>query len=77
MPQAKGLSLEIELAPGRFREHLARRRAMTGRTSCGLCGIETVEQLPQAQKLAPAPPFGAAALFAALANLERTSRSMP
>ena len=70
-PQAKGLSLEIELAPGRFREHLARRRAMTGRTSCGLCGVETVEQLPQAERLAPGTPVAARAIFAALANLEK------
>jgi FdhD protein len=49
-PQEKGLELHIELAPGRFREHLARRRAITGRTSCGLCGVETVEQLPHRPK---------------------------
>ncbi len=62
-PQEKGLELHIELAPGRFREHLARRRAITGRTSCGLCGVETVEQLPQAEKLAPAAPIAPRAVF--------------
>jgi FdhD protein len=72
--QGKGLSLEIELAPGRFREHLARRRAMTGRTSCGLCGVETVEQLPQAERLAPGPPVAARAIFAALANLHKNQK---
>ena len=70
-PQDKGLELHIELAPGRFREHLARRRAITGRTSCGLCGVETVEQLPQAERLVPAPPVAPRAVFAALANLDR------
>jgi FdhD protein len=70
-PQAKGLVVAIELAPGRFREHLSRRRAITGRTSCGLCGVETVEQLPQAEKLAPAAPIAARAIFTALANLDR------
>ncbi len=70
-PQEKGLELHIELAPGRFREHLARRRAITGRTSCGLCGVETVEQLPQAEKLIPAPPIAPRAVFAALAHLDR------
>ncbi len=73
-PQAKGIALEIELTPGRFREHLARRRAMAGRTSCGICGVETVDQLPQAQKLAPAAPFSARAVFAALANLDRNQQ---
>jgi FdhD protein len=73
-PQAKGLSVEIELAPGRFRDHLARRRAIIGRTSCGLCGVETVEQLPQAEKLSPAPPVPARAIFTALANLDRNQK---
>ena len=71
VPQEKGLQVEIELAPGRFREHLARRRAMTGRTSCGLCGIETIEQLPQASRLEPAAPIATEAVFRALANLEK------
>ena len=72
--QDGGLRVEIELAPGRFREHLARRRAMTGRTSCGLCGVETVEQLPQAERLAPAAPIAREALFSALANLENNQK---
>ncbi|WP_374545417.1 formate dehydrogenase accessory sulfurtransferase FdhD [Rhodoblastus sp.] len=73
-PQAKGLALEIELAPGRFREHLARRRSIAGRTSCGLCGVETVDQLPQAEKLNRAPPIAARAIFSALANLDRNQK---
>ncbi|MCI4679702.1 formate dehydrogenase accessory sulfurtransferase FdhD [Rhodoblastus acidophilus] len=73
-PQEKGLELHIELAPGRFREHLARRRALTGRTSCGLCGVETVEQLPQAERLGSAPPVAPRAIFAALANLDRNQQ---
>ncbi len=72
--QDRGLALEIELAPGRFREHLARRRVLTGRTSCGLCGVETVEQLPQAGVVAPTAPIARKALFAALSNLEKNQR---
>jgi FdhD protein len=73
-PQGKGLAVDIVLAPGRFKEHLARRRAMAGRTSCGLCGVETVDQLPQAEKLAPATPVPVRAVFAALANLDRNQK---
>jgi FdhD protein len=69
-PQTRGLSLQIELAPGRFRDHLSRKRAMTGRTSCGLCGIESVDQLPEAAPLTSAAPIEPRALFAALAALE-------
>jgi FdhD protein len=74
VPQEKGLQVEIELAPGRFREHLARRRAMSGRTSCGLCGIETIEQLPQAERLADGAPVAPEALFKALGNLEKNQK---
>ena len=45
-----GLRLHVELAPGRLREHLARKRAISGRTGCGVCGIEDLAQLPLAQR---------------------------
>jgi FdhD protein len=67
----KGLAVEIALAPGAAREHLGRRRAMAGRTSCGLCGVETVEQLPRAAKPACTAPIPARAVFAALAQLKQ------
>ncbi|MFD0936815.1 formate dehydrogenase accessory sulfurtransferase FdhD, partial [Methylobacterium trifolii] len=35
-----GLRLHVDLVPGRLREHLARKRALSGRTGCGVCGIE-------------------------------------
>ncbi|MBY0253278.1 MAG: formate dehydrogenase accessory sulfurtransferase FdhD, partial [Methylobacterium organophilum] len=43
-----GLRLHVDLAPGRLREHLARKRAISGRTGCGVCGIEDLAQLPRA-----------------------------
>lgn len=45
-----GLRLHVELAPGRLREHLARKRAISGRTGCGVCGIEDLSELPRAQR---------------------------
>jgi FdhD protein len=44
-----GIKLAIDLAPGRMHEHLARRRAMAGRTGCGVCGIEDLKSLPRAK----------------------------
>ncbi|MCJ2058046.1 formate dehydrogenase accessory sulfurtransferase FdhD [Methylobacterium sp. J-048] len=44
-----GLRLHVELAPGRLREHLARKRAISGRTGCGVCGIEDLTELPRAE----------------------------
>lgn len=35
--------VQISIAPQRFSELLRRQRNMTGRTGCGLCGAETVE----------------------------------
>ena len=43
-----GLRLVVDLVPGRFHGVLARRRAMTGRTSCGVCGVEELAALPRA-----------------------------
>ena len=66
-----GIALRVDLVPARLHAHLARRRAMAGRTSCGLCGIEDFEALPRAA--APkgaAPQVALAAVQRALADLE-------
>jgi FdhD protein len=71
-PQDDGIVATVELAPGRFREHLARRRNLSGRTACGLCGVETLTDLPEAQ--APggnSAPIAADAIARALAELEQ------
>jgi len=46
--QAAGLVVTVDLTPEAMRRHLARRRNLSGRTGCGLCGIESLEQLPGA-----------------------------
>ncbi|VXC01373.1 Sulfur carrier protein FdhD [Bosea sp. 127] len=71
-PQQDGIVVSVELAPGRFREHLARRRNLSGRTSCGLCGVEALADLPTAEaRAATATPVSPAAIGAALGTLER------
>jgi len=65
-----GLRLLVELAPGRLREHLARRRALSGRTGCGVCGVEDLASLPVADmREAPAIRVTVAAIERALAVL--------
>jgi hypothetical protein len=54
VPQQDGIVVTVDLAPGRFREHLARRRNLSGRTSCGLCGVETLEEMPHGRGGQPA-----------------------
>jgi FdhD protein len=47
---AEGLRLAIDLTPDRLHEHLARRRALSGRTGCGVCGIDDPKALPQSRR---------------------------
>jgi FdhD protein len=71
-PQAEGIVVTVDLAPGRFRDHLARRRNLSGRTSCGLCGVETIAEMPMAEGASPRrQPIPASAIDAALAAIER------
>lgn len=71
-PQANGIVVTVALAPGRFREHLARRRNLSGRTSCGLCGVEALADLPTAEaRTGTAAAITPVAIAAALSALER------
>ncbi|MFT4098059.1 MAG: formate dehydrogenase accessory sulfurtransferase FdhD [Rhodoblastus sp.] len=46
--QTEGYVASVNLAPDALRRHMARRRNLSGRTSCGLCGVEDFKQLPSA-----------------------------
>jgi len=67
----EGWKLKIALTGERLQAHLARGRAMSGRTGCGLCGIEDFSQMPS-----PRPPLDRpasiepAAIRAAIGELE-------
>ena len=66
-----GLRCAIDLSAERLHGHLARRRALSGRTGCGLCGIDDLASLPHAR--APegeAPPIAVSAIRRALASME-------
>jgi FdhD protein len=68
--EARGLALHIELAGDALSRLLARRRAMAGRTGCGICGVESLDQLNLATRVAPAEAVTGPAMAAALAALE-------
>ncbi|MEW5789286.1 MAG: formate dehydrogenase accessory sulfurtransferase FdhD [Pseudomonadota bacterium] len=65
-----GVVLHLRIAEARFFALKSRRRALAGRTGCGLCGVESLDQV--ARPLAPLPAgpvFPAAALQRALDGL--------
>lgn len=54
---SQGLSVHLTIASQRMAELKQRRRSLTGRTGCGLCGTEALEQA-----IRPIPPVLAPAL---------------
>ncbi len=67
--QREGYVASVDLAPDALRRHMARRRNLSGRTSCGLCGVEDFKQLPSAPGKVGARDVAPAAIAAALATL--------
>ena len=43
----EGITLQLEVASSAFMKLKERRRSMTGRTGCGLCGTENLSQVRQ------------------------------
>ena len=69
---AGAVRLGIDVTGARLQTHLARKRAMTGRTSCGLCGVDDLAALPRAAAGPPgaAPRVALGAIGRALAALD-------
>ena len=70
-----GISLQMEIAGDAFTRLKAHRRRLTGRTGCGLCGVESLDQVMRV--LAPLPasnPFPLAALHAGMRSLPLQQR---
>ncbi len=67
-----GWRIAIALTGEKLQAHLSRKRAMSGRTGCGLCGIEDVSQMPSPRRmLVSSASIEPAAIGAAVAELER------
>jgi FdhD protein len=67
---AAGISLQLDIAGEDFVRLKARRRSLAGRTGCGLCGAESLDQVQRAlQPLPGTPPFPLAALYSGMRRL--------
>jgi len=65
-----GISVEIEIASGAFMGLKERRRTLAGRTGCGLCGVDSLDQVCRPlPTLVPARGFTAAGVRRALADI--------
>ncbi|MDN4053884.1 formate dehydrogenase accessory sulfurtransferase FdhD [Massilia sp. YIM B02763] len=62
-----GVSVELEIASAAFMALKERRRSLAGRTGCGLCGVDSLDQVCRPlPALAPARGFHAAGVRQAL-----------
>ena len=71
VPGCNGIEVQIELSSRRFMALKAQRRAMAGRTGCGVCGVEQLDQI--GKPLSPLPftqTFALAQLDRALGQLK-------
>jgi len=70
-PNPRSFRAEVTLTGAAMSAHLARKRAISGRTGCGICGVEDLAHLPQAKRRLQAPrKIAPKAIGVALAGLE-------
>jgi len=71
-PGERGVVVQMRIAEDRLAALKHRRRALAGRTGCGLCGVESLEQVARVLAPLPAEPvIAAASLQKALARLQQ------
>lgn len=69
---ADGIQVQMQIATERFVQLKDKRRNMTGRTGCGLCGAETLQQaIRQPQPVHSSARFDGAALHAGMAAMQQ------
>ena len=67
----EGIIANVEIPERHLAAIRGRRRALPGRSGCGMCGVADLEQaLPELVPLSGCPPIGRDALFAALDRLD-------
>ncbi|WP_136249190.1 formate dehydrogenase accessory sulfurtransferase FdhD [Halomonas borealis] len=72
--ESRGMAVHLTIAAQRLAELKARRRSLAGRTGCGLCGTESLEQAIRPIPRVRAPALGDAAIQHALGALAEHQR---
>lgn len=72
---AQGVVVQMRIAEERFAGLKTRRRALAGRTGCGLCGVESLDQV--ARSLEPLPASAAVAATSLHRALEQLQQNQP
>lgn len=71
LPACNGMEVRIELSSRRFMGLKARRRALAGRTGCGVCGVEQLNDIGRPVEALPfTQTFNLAHLDLALSHLD-------
>lgn len=70
VPSCNGLEVQVELSSRRFMGLKERRRALAGRTGCGVCGVEQLNDIGK-----PVQPLPFTQTFD-LANLDNALRHL-
>lgn len=66
----QGIAVQLEIASSAFVGLKERRRTLAGRTGCGLCGVDSLEQVRRPERvLAPAVGFRASGVRTALSAI--------
>lgn len=67
----EGIIIQVDMASACLNQLKLRRRSLAGRSGCGLCGIESLDEVRRDLPALPAPPqpFSAAAISAAVDQL--------
>ncbi len=69
--RGEGWRIRVALTGETLQTHLARKRAISGRTGCGICGVEDLSQMPSPRRsIDRKPQIEPSAIGSALADLE-------
>lgn len=69
--EERGISVQMQISAQRLAQLKQQRRNLTGRTGCGLCGTESLEQAIRPVPQVLAPPLSDQAIQRALAALQQ------